>query len=606
MTDRTPYHFRTAGGSADIGNRAIDKIVGGTLCWNQKIRNTAMSTTDHWSHTRCSLSASGGILSAAFNASDSSKMVSARFCVDPSDSTKGIPIKAGHVVLISFDWSASFDANGAASLYYNIASSLTMALSRSAVLASASEMESGAWHSLCSLWVPEEDVTYFNVGTPYNTTGKNVVLSIRNPQVYDLTQMFGATIASHVRSLETATPGAGTAWFRRLFPKARYAYNPGQFLSVNTSARNMVGFNAYNPNTHNAELIGDSRYQITGAYTALSYTDVNGCTETVVPDADGYFTPAKNGTLTVTGGSAATTCVHLVWSGYRDGEWEAYSAHSYALDESLTLLGVAKLDGSGNLYYDGDTYEPNGTVTRRYVYARSNADGKMVRADGAVKDWTVTSFSTNRYVSFPIADTENAVYNGIGFCSMYPVKNLFAASDNDQCVYPYWNSTTTTRFGLRDSTIPGWNEAETGAELIAAVESYLAAQYALGNVLEVIACRKDPVIESADAFADLQAADDFGTEEYVDCAVFLGTRDVAIPVGHETQYPANLRDKLQHLPDPANADGTYLIHQEGGQMALSAYTAPRGVPDAPAADGTYVLKAAVTDGAAVYAWVEEV
>ena len=33
--DQVPYNFRTSGGSADIGNRETDMIVGGTIAWNQ-------------------------------------------------------------------------------------------------------------------------------------------------------------------------------------------------------------------------------------------------------------------------------------------------------------------------------------------------------------------------------------------------------------------------------------------------------------------------------------------------------------------------------------------------------------------------------------------
>ena len=36
---------------------------------------------------------------------------------------------------------------------------------------------------------------------------------------------------------------------------------------------------------------------------------------------------------------------------------------NYALDSSVTLRGIPKLDASNNLYYDGDTYEADGTVT---------------------------------------------------------------------------------------------------------------------------------------------------------------------------------------------------------------------------------------------------
>ena len=39
---------------------------------------------------------------------------------------------------------------------------------------------------------------------------------------------------------------------------------------------------------------------------------------------------------------------------------------NYALDSSLTLRGIPKLDASNNLYYDGDEYESDGTVTRKY------------------------------------------------------------------------------------------------------------------------------------------------------------------------------------------------------------------------------------------------
>ena len=47
------------------------------------------------------------------------------------------------------------------------------------------------------------------------------------PQMFDLTQMFGPTVANYVYDLETETPGAGVAWFKNLFPKEYYAYDSG-------------------------------------------------------------------------------------------------------------------------------------------------------------------------------------------------------------------------------------------------------------------------------------------------------------------------------------------------------------------------------------------
>lgn len=92
-----------------------------------------------------------------------------------------------------------------------------------------------------------------------------------------------------------------------------------------------------------------------------------------------------------------------------------------------------------------------------------------------------------------------------------------------------------------------------------------------------------------------QVVDDFGTEEFVSTNI--------VPVGHKTRYPANLRDKLQHLPSLASADGTYLIQQSGKQMSLVHM--PAVFPETPTEDGTYTLKTVVTGGVATLQWVAE-
>ena len=45
VTDKVPYNFRTAGGSASIGNRLNDKLVGGTIAWNQLIDKSKYPAT---------------------------------------------------------------------------------------------------------------------------------------------------------------------------------------------------------------------------------------------------------------------------------------------------------------------------------------------------------------------------------------------------------------------------------------------------------------------------------------------------------------------------------------------------------------------------------
>ena len=108
-----------------------------------------------------------------------------------------------------------------------------------------------------------------------------------------------------------------------------------------------------------------------------------------------------------------------------------------------------------------------------------------------------------------------------------------------------------------------------------------------------------PTTETATPYAENQYVDDWGTEEYVSTAT-----DYVIPVGHETKYPSNLRDKLQHLPSlSANGDGTYAIQQTGSQMSLVHL--PAVLPALPSEDGTYVLKATVVSGTATLTWVAE-
>ena len=60
----------------------------------------------------------------------------------------------------------------------------------------------------------------------------------------------------------------------------------------------------------------------------------------------------------------------------------------------------------------------------------------------------------------------------------------------------------------------------------------------------------------------------------------------------------------QALPDAAGSNGTYVIEQTGGQMALTPLTTPKEIPDVPTStDGTFALQATVSSGNVTYAWV---
>ena len=105
---------------------------------------------------------------------------------------------------------------------------------------------------------------------------------------------------------------------------------------------------------------------------------------------------------------------------------------NYPLDASLTLRGIPKLDANNSLYYDGDTYEPDGTVTRNCA-VRAYQSGDESLAD-AITDGTNTVYKLStpttetatpytEYQSVDASGTEEYVSTGVvpvGHTTKYP------------------------------------------------------------------------------------------------------------------------------------------------------------------------------------------
>ena len=350
IEEQTPYNFRTSGGSTEIGDREeLNAVVGATVAWNQLITNGKKASSYVPSGTQTF------DIHLVLNSATANHIyyVSAKFTYSGSKTIlRCYCTNAGSVY-----GSPAYDVNANSSVscawLLKPTSALSISLGISNIVTSEKLTSADAW-------------------------------SVDNLFIIDLTKMFGSAIADYIYALNQATAGSGVAYFKKLFPKPYYAYNAGSLLSVKTSAHRMAGFNAYNPTTGTAKVVSGNQYQITGAYTALSLDGT-----TITPDANGKFTPSANGTLTVTGGNSTTTCVHLVWDGERDGEYEPYEAHTYTIDD-VELRGILKLDAFNNLYADGDRYLPDGTVERRFA-ERTYQSGDESLAD-AITDGTTTVY----------------------------------------------------------------------------------------------------------------------------------------------------------------------------------------------------------------------
>ena len=275
----------TAGGTADIadGIAQIEKIKGNTIVWNQLVPDPKFSDLSKWTEK------------IGIDIVDDNNEIT---LITNTDSYRfnriGIVIPAVNTtekLLIRF----KAKGNNMSSVFYkDIRMNETYEVFNYIYSIRSND-------NYLRIYI-NANVGYFKEES-YITLDKNYGIFL-----FNLTKMFGA-------GNEPATPEE----FERLFPLDYYDYNEGELLSLNPTGIKTVGFNAYNHVTGKASVIGGKQYQITGAYTSIAEGDT-----AITPNEDGLFTPTKNGDLTIAGGDSTTTCVHLVWSGKRDGEYEEH------------------------------------------------------------------------------------------------------------------------------------------------------------------------------------------------------------------------------------------------------------------------------------------
>ena len=552
VEDSAPYNFRTTGGSADVGDRMnLKAVVGGTVAWNQLVDKTNFQANGYALRGLTVTNDGSGIVkvSGTFDATgyidiytqtNFNTVKDHKYYISVPKLPTGV---TGYNVIVG-GGGLSYKSNNGAFVVNGASTGTAYVLFR----------------------IPSGET-----GVPANTVFTNYTVYVN---VFDLTAMFGSTIADYAYTLESGTAGAGVAWLKSygVFTKPYYPYKAAALESVKTSAHKTYGFNAYDNSTGKAKVVGGMVYQITGAYTALTLDGTS-----ITPDANGYFTPSVNGELTVTGGNSTTTCIHLKWDGERDGEYEPYEQHTYALDD-VELRGILKLDASNNIYADGDRYTPDGTVTRTR---------KQIILDGSTKAAiNVASSNDIYYAVFSISDNKSVNSGGVNHRIItdkgyqeyagIAVGSIYVTNAGTYLVVCLFDQTLTT---------------------ISAVNTYLSS-----NPITVEYELATPTTESADAYTELQICNDFGTEEFVDAA----TRDFKMPVCSSAIYRPNLRAKLEMAPNsPANGNGDYIVRQTDGVNEYVLFSTVKELPDFPTTDGTYVLKCTVADGTATLSWVSE-
>ena len=407
VLDKSPYVFRTSGGSLDIGDRCnMRTLIGGSVVWNQLVKNGNFADTSGWYGVGGGISVSNNVLTFLPSTFNNSVYIQGNI----------LGTINGHKYLISSKVKFSKLPNTAIYIgsggYQGVQKTITTL---------------NTWVDISGVFIRETggDDT-LRLYPRCNGWESGDTVDIKEVMCIDLTAELGTAIANYIYTLESGTAGAGVAWFRKYFPEVYYAYSEPTIQSTKVSGKKVVGFNQWD------EEIEEGSYNIsTGEKVTSNTIWRNKNTIKIVPntayytnkvlyryyydadmnyisaDASGFsnFTTPLNAYYmnirqSKSDWDGTNTNINLHWDGERDGEYEPYKSTTYDLsgshlvtrkyeyrayasgDESLpdtitdgtntvtkrttpitetvtnpTLYGIWKLDANNNLYFDGDEIE---------------------------------------------------------------------------------------------------------------------------------------------------------------------------------------------------------------------------------------------------------
>ena len=565
-SDNAPYLYR----QSPSGKSCVDlSLVGGTVAWNQLVQNGNFASADKWTASSATFSVQDGIATVTRTTSSGGII------------SDNIPFANGHKYIVSAIVKNGSSESLTATVRVNgkdipIADNTNWQTVQGVISGDASSVQ----------------YVYFRIASASAST----TLLIDSVMLIDLTQMLGSAIADNVYTLEQSTAGSGIAWLKSygFFTKDYYAYQSGKLESVNVSAKKVVGFNQLNENLFVADkwlyATNGNIQDVSGRYATVEYIPC-------MPSTRYYFVAIKDGTPVT-----ATYELILCWydenktfiscenanistrtqlspsnahyfrigkltgqnvnvnisDTAKNGTYEPYNSKTYPLDSSLTLRGILKKDANNNLYYDGDTYESDGSVKRKRTqlvldglksYGSIQADTNTVRAYIQINDMMPNNTTTINIVSAN---------------PTYAPDYLYSSTNDVEGVCENKNATTNgIWFRIAKSKLSSYD--------LTGIRAYLS-----NNPITVEYELKTPTTESATPFTNPQFVG--STEEFVDAQTSASTptRDVEIPVGQDSKYHTDLKAKLEELAK---------------------------IPDVPSTNGTYTLKATRSASGVEYNWV---
>ena len=585
-TDTEPYNYRTTGGNVDVGSQEnFLSLVGGTLALNQLVQNGNFENANYWSFTH-NITGSVANNICTFTATAQNGYL---------DSTS-FPLIAGHKYLMTANIKLT---TGTTSVRFR-------------VLRGTSPYDA---HDIFTANTTNKQILggIFEAGYTFNYSVRVLdqrasgwdAIEVSNVMCIDLTARFGTipqtvgansynSIADYVYSLGNTN---GIAWLYKYFPKLNGGYVPFANPNLNSVCCDKhitTGLNqepkagvrggrwtngTYSGNNGNYFIGTDSKIRVfpntqytlsvplitAGCYAYFSEFDINGnflrtTAGMTVYNADKFvsFTTSADAyfvgwyiyrSTEFTAAEAGENCFALTYDGEMNGVYEPYEAHTYDMGHD-TLRGIYMLDSFGNLFLDpskNDTKTPDGEITRR----RGRVDlGTLTYGRNYYESGGYYYF---RAVFADIADGGGVLTSSEMLCPNYESVNVGTAN--------LIKDKTMTRFSNQHLILIR-DDSYSTAEAFTTAMNGVYLEYPLA----------EETTESGTEYTELQKCHNWGTENLTDYEVGQGNRVVSIPVGHVTEYPVDLKAKLEASPDTPTQAGQYILGVDSSGASYIQYT----------------------------------
>ena len=413
-TDSTPYINRI--NNNDSTNVDIQKIIGGTIKFNQMIDNGDFSEGNiKWGYAR----ATGNVVDGICTISPTSAGISDGYV----QIYKTLSRTANHVYFVRL--SIMLSSTNYSSVTFNNTSSNNLIT----YIPQLENPAANVWYDLSNIYKSSDTAAE---GTFAIRAHGEIALedsfSIKSVMIFDLTEMFGESVADYIYALKQPNSIIDVDFVKTLFPLKYYPYNTGELYSVQTKGRRATKFNLWdeewsrgtinkNDGTNNSQnnaiygknyikvIAGQQYYSTcsiaTNFLTRWYDSNYNYIGSTPQISANNTFTAPENAAyLRIAFNTSYGTiykhdvCINI-FDPEKNGTYEPYTTYLYPMDSNLTLRGKPIISND-KFTYNGDIYNFDGTVTRKYGirdFQASDLQDETVVTDGVHTVYPLSSIT---------------------------------------------------------------------------------------------------------------------------------------------------------------------------------------------------------------------